>query len=265
MLPADGKMLPCNYASQGLGPGIVFLHGLAASLRDWNQLLPALAQAGWQAAALDLLGHGASAHPQQAAAYTAQAVYDHFCGWLESMQLKGPLVLVGHSFGGYLSLLHALHEPQSVRALILIDPFYSPRQLAYPLRLFHRQGRTASAALRYIPTRLMTLALGFTPNHSAFSPDIRRQIAADVKRAAPEIMNIPGSMLDLTSCLPQIRQPVLLLWGERDPTLTPASFERLQAGLPAAQGSMIPGSFHQPHLTASAQVLASMQKFLEQI
>jgi pimeloyl-ACP methyl ester carboxylesterase len=265
MQPADGKMLPCNYASQGRGPGIVFLHGLAASLRDWDQLLPALAQEGWQAAALDLLGHGASAHPRGTASYTAETVYEHFRGWLKMMQMSGPLVLVGHSFGGYLSLLHTLNEPQSVRALILIDPFYTPRQLAYPLRLFHRQGRAASAALRYIPTRLMTLALGFTPNHSAFSPAVRRQIAADVKRAAPEIMYIPGSMHDLTTCLPRIEQPILLLWGELDPTLAPASFERLRAGLPAAQGGMIAGSFHQPHLTAAAHVLAQTRKFLEQI
>ena len=52
--------VPCttNYVSQGAGAPVIMVHGLAASLHDWDFLLPELAKAGYAGYALDLLGHG---------------------------------------------------------------------------------------------------------------------------------------------------------------------------------------------------------------
>ena len=52
-----------NYVQAGEGAPVIMLHGLAASLHDWDALLPALARAGYAGYALDILGHGDSAKP----------------------------------------------------------------------------------------------------------------------------------------------------------------------------------------------------------
>ena len=47
-----------NYVKEGDGPPVILIHGLAASLHDWDDLIPELAANGYSAYAPDLLGHG---------------------------------------------------------------------------------------------------------------------------------------------------------------------------------------------------------------
>ena len=42
------------------GPPVVMVHGIAASLHDWDDLIPELTKNGHTSYALDLLGHGES-------------------------------------------------------------------------------------------------------------------------------------------------------------------------------------------------------------
>ncbi|MBI3737910.1 MAG: alpha/beta fold hydrolase, partial [Chloroflexi bacterium] len=52
-----------NFISKGKGSPVILIHGLAASLHDWDFLLPELDKAGYAGYALDLLGHGESPKP----------------------------------------------------------------------------------------------------------------------------------------------------------------------------------------------------------
>ena len=67
-----------NYVQQGTGSPVILVHGLAASLHDWDALLPELASAGYAAYALDLLGHGESFKPLARTEYTVESVFAHF-------------------------------------------------------------------------------------------------------------------------------------------------------------------------------------------
>src|SRR5512140_3803481 len=94
-----------NYVQQGQGAPVILAHGLAASLHDWDDLLPVLAASGYAGYALDLLGHGESYKPVNRSAYTVKTVFDHFSDWIDSLQVKEPMTLIGHSLGGGLSLM----------------------------------------------------------------------------------------------------------------------------------------------------------------
>ncbi len=54
-----------NSVRAGEGAPVILAHGLAASLHDWDALLPELAAHEYAGYALDLLGHGESAKPTQ--------------------------------------------------------------------------------------------------------------------------------------------------------------------------------------------------------
>ena len=59
------------YEKQGDGPPAILIHGMGASLRQWDYLMPQLAAAGFSAYALDLPGHGDSLKPEAAEHYQA--------------------------------------------------------------------------------------------------------------------------------------------------------------------------------------------------
>ncbi|MDX1379056.1 MAG: alpha/beta fold hydrolase, partial [Anaerolineales bacterium] len=95
-----------NFVQAGEGTPVVLIHGVAASLHDWDDLIPALTMNGCATYALDLLGHGDSPKPDSRA-YHVDQVFDHFLDWMTSLRLTEPAVLIGHSLGGYLALEYA--------------------------------------------------------------------------------------------------------------------------------------------------------------
>src|SRR5688572_21404645 len=110
-----------NYVTQGEGSPVVMVHGLAASLHDWDDLLPELSANGYAGYALDLMGHGESAKPHHHADYTVPNAYQYFEKWIDALELQQPFTLIGHSLGGGLSLLYTLRHPERVRGLVLVN------------------------------------------------------------------------------------------------------------------------------------------------
>jgi pimeloyl-ACP methyl ester carboxylesterase len=91
-------------------------------------LMPELVSAGYRCYAPDLLGHGESAKPDTSQQYHIEIFYNYLETWFDSQQIKQPAIFIGHSMGGYLSLLFSLRRPELVRGLVLVDPLFSPSQ-----------------------------------------------------------------------------------------------------------------------------------------
>lgn len=237
------------YTCQGKGQPIILIHGVAASRHDWTRLAPVLAKAGFQAYALDLPGHGDSEKPEEAAQYHVEVFHDRLQEWINSLHLLQPPILVGHSLGGYLSLVYAHRHPEGVAGMFLIDPLYTPEQLSPLLRVARRRPDLGARTMRAVPEWLINMLLGWDPSSAAeFSPEARRQIANDYKRASPHFVYITQDIPDLSPLLPQIEQPTQVIWGERDLTLKPESFPRLVRTLKHASGIPIHACGHQPHI-----------------
>jgi pimeloyl-ACP methyl ester carboxylesterase len=260
-----------NFVSQGEGAPVVMIHGLAASLHDWDDLIPELVQRGYAAYALDLLGHGDSPKPDSRA-YRMDWLFDHFAAWLDSLGLDQPPVLVGHSLGGYLALEYARRHPARTRSLVLVDPFYRLEQLPSLVRFSYRRPRLNLAMVERAPEwllRIMIDATSLSMGHSNggahnLPARVRAQTALDYKRTAAGVYNLPNTVVDLTDYLPQIELPSLILWGERDTTLAPASFTDLASALPCVTARTLP-SGHVPHQSHAAQFNALVIGFLDSL
>lgn len=245
-----------NYVQQGSGEPVILTHGLAASLHDWDDLLPALANTGYAGYALDLLGHGESYKPVDRHEYTFNTVFDHYSSWIDSLQINKPMILIGHSLGGGLSLQYALRYPERVRALVLVNPFYDIHQLPPLLRFAFRRKLINTNLIDRTPYRLFRFMVDMTSfnyyighRESHVLPEhIRYQTALDYKRAASGIYNIPRTLPDSTLDLPRIQQPTLLIWGKRDQTLAPKSFPNIRKLLPnVVSFHTMPICGHVPH------------------
>lgn len=260
-----------NYISQGQGPPVIMIHGIAASLHDWDDLMPELTQSGYSSYALDLLGHGESPKPDSRA-YQMDWLFEHFLNWINSLRLTEPAVLIGHSLGGYIALEYALRVAAWTRGLVLVNPLYSLRQLpAFLRRTYHRPNlssfivrRTPKWIFRMI-VDMASIAMGHSNGALHSLPvRVRAQTARDYARAAPGVYHVPNTGEDLTPHLPSISLPTLVIWGDRDQTLSPASFPKLVAAMPRAVGRSIRAG-HTPHQSNPAEFNEIVKAFLSEV
>lgn len=263
-----------NYVQQGNGEPVILVHGLAASLHDWDDLLPELDQSGYASYALDLFGHGESDKPADHHKYTYQKVYDDFSAWLDTLQIKQPFTLIGHSLGAGLSLQYALQHPEKVKALVLVNPFYDVQQLPSILQKFFKRQLISTNLIDRTPHRLFRMFVDMTSfnfyigrRQTHILPEhIRYQTALDYKRASSGIYNIPRTLPNLTSDLPRLQQPILLIWGNRDQTLTPVSFPKIGKVLPnVVDTHIMPICGHVPHQCHPEQFNPHVMKFLKSL
>lgn len=247
-----------NFVQAGEGTPLIMIHGLAASFHDWDDFIPAARDAGYASYALDLLGHGDSFKPENIEDYNIDEVYAHLVEWLDSLALEEPPVLIAHSLGSYLALMHALRAPERVRALVLTNPFFDIRQLSptvqlisrYPLlntRLIEHTPYWMFRALVDLSSMKFNLGGGGSSHSYLLSEEIRNQTALDYKRADSGIFNLPRTLRPLTQELPSLEKRTLVIWGRHDRTLSPLSFPDLVRLLPNARGITIDDCGHVPH------------------
>jgi pimeloyl-ACP methyl ester carboxylesterase len=112
------------------GPAVVLVHGLGGSHLNWDLFAPLLTPHArvW---ALDLPGFGRSEPGgRNTTVYSNVAVLQRF---LDEV-VGEPVVLIGNSMGGMISILAAGERPDAVTGLVLIDPAVpGPRRALDPL------------------------------------------------------------------------------------------------------------------------------------
>lgn len=115
---------------------VICVHGAHDHGRMWDQVAPALAARGYHVVALDLRGHGASG-PIASGHIWEACTLDLV---MLARTFGEPVGLLGHSFGGGLSLYVAAVFPELVRWVVDIDG------LGPPVVVFEEEQDLASAA-----------------------------------------------------------------------------------------------------------------------
>lgn len=107
-----------HVAEVGRGPLVLLLHGFPEFWWAWRHQLPALATAGWRAAAMDLRGHGGSDKTPQG--YDPATLAADITAVIRSLGER-EAVLVGHGWGAYGAWTAAAMRPAHVRAIAALS------------------------------------------------------------------------------------------------------------------------------------------------
>jgi pimeloyl-ACP methyl ester carboxylesterase len=106
--------------SNGSGPVIILLHGIATSSKSWNHLIPYLKN-DHRVITIDLLGFGLSPKPNWYA-YTPEEHVKNIHYTIKKLKINEPFILIGHSMGSLLALHYANKHPKNIRHLYLLSP-----------------------------------------------------------------------------------------------------------------------------------------------
>jgi len=120
---SDGaKLCICAWgpAETADAPLAICVHGVLDQAAIWDEVAVGLALRGYRVMALDLRGHGRSAHHPANVAIT---VLDFLLDLTTlAAEAKRPFVLIGHSMGATVAALFASAHPERVAHLILVEP-----------------------------------------------------------------------------------------------------------------------------------------------
>jgi pimeloyl-ACP methyl ester carboxylesterase len=106
----------------GQGPAILLESGGGMDSTEWAALAPRLAQeTGATVIAYDRAGFGKSDLPETK--YDLREDTAALWRGLRTLGLDQDLILVGHSYGGFLIRFEAAEHPDTVRGMIFVDPF----------------------------------------------------------------------------------------------------------------------------------------------
>jgi pimeloyl-ACP methyl ester carboxylesterase len=176
-----------HYAHAGEGPLILFLHGFP---QCWYQYRHQLAEFSRDHLALapDLRGYNLSSKPDDVHAYLTCTLVEDIRQLVEQLGYE-QFVLVGHDVGGAVAWSFALHHPQMLSALAILD---TPHPTLF------------DEALRNDPEQQQASAYMLT----ARRPDAAALIAADDFRALRESLDEPFfSAQDLERYAQSWREP----------------------------------------------------------
>ena len=113
-----GPVRYLDFGGPAHGPVIVCVHGLGGSAVNWSAIAPLLT-GRCRLLAPDLAGHGLTQSGGRGTDVVANRSLLH--EFIESVP-GSPVILMGNSMGGMISLLEASAAPDAVVGLILVDP-----------------------------------------------------------------------------------------------------------------------------------------------
>lgn len=254
-----------RYAVEGIGRPLILIHGFGASMGHWRKNIPVLAEAGYQVFAIDLLGFGQS---DKALIPYSVEVWEEMLADFWTAKVQEPAVFIGNSIGALLSLMMLSHHPEMAAGGVLLNAAgglnHRPEELNAPLRL------VMGAFTKLVSSKIVGGFLFDRIRQKSRLKKTLEQVYSDRTAITDELVEIlyqpscdPGAQKVFASILtappgprpeellPQVTQPLLIIWGEADPW-TPIAGSKLYQALAETspeqfQFISIPNTGHCPH------------------
>lgn len=252
-------------AGRGHARTIVLIHGIGANgARDFAELIPWLAR-DFHVLTFDLPGFGQSS---KANALYSPGNYAAFVKHVTDRYARRPFVLLGHSMGGVVALRFAATYPEDVERLVLMSVPGILHRLSYSSQYLAHLGMEFLPSFMSPGERIASLARKLLGRVERFDIDPETVLENPSRRAGllggdpARIAGLALVLEDLSTALPRIAAPTLILWGEDDTLAPPRTGRLLAAVMPQTRLVVLPGVAHVPMLEDPPAFRRALAPFL---
>jgi len=245
-------------------PGVLLVPGFRAHARWWDFVAPLLADQ-FHVVAIDLGGMGDSGYRP---VYSHALYAEEIAGVIEHAQLRSATV-VGHSFGGIVSIGAAWRFPHAIARAVIIDS-----RVSFPDSDVRREGPERHAKRRYPDASSALQRFRLVPDQGGVVAPIWDHVAAhSIKQEDgawvwkfDDACAAPGLLLpELTDAemLQEIALPVDYICGEFSSVVPPALAQRIGRCLRNGRGPIvIPDAHHHVLLDQPLALTAVLRALL---
>lgn len=235
---------------------LVLVHGtgeLGATI--WDSTIKELKES-FHILTFDLPGFGRS---EKKNALYSPAKYARFLNWAIGKYTSKPVYLIGHSFGGAISLYYAGIFPDKLHRLILVDTAGILHRSSFTKNVLDQQlsGEVKIGKKNIIEKPLSTLKyiVGTTienVENAVVPEDIGPLLGSKTFRATVldgDPIRISAMALihtDFSPILPKVKVPTVIIWGEKDPIAPLRTGKLLAYRINKSSLSVLNGLKHNP-------------------
>ena len=255
------------YETVGSGIPLILVHAGVADCEQWDtEFLDFSAKN--QVVRYDMRGYGCSD--------PVEGAFSHLCdltGVIDELVLNPPLILMGCSIGGVLSLNYALENPDNIRALIMIGPGSCGFDLDNCTQELFLEAMKAFeegdlGRLAEIETQIWFDCMHAEPDQvdqsmRALLYDMNRSVLnRESQKMDQELPEMPKPSIKK---LQEIDFPVLIIVGSDDLPYMHAAADYLVENIRLARKEVIEDAAHLPNLDQPHLFQEVVQDFLEDV
>jgi pimeloyl-ACP methyl ester carboxylesterase len=251
----EGHRMHYYVAGPEDGRPVVLVHGLGGQAEDWRNLTPFLRAAGFRVYTPDLFGFGRSDRPAEFS-YSIPDQAASVFAFMDAMGLK-QVDLGGLSMGGWIVQRMAADHPERIRKLMIFDSAGLNQKPSWNTALFTP---ASGAELDELDALLM-------PHPPEVPPFVVHDLLRLSRDHAWVMHRALESMLaghDTTDALlPQLKMPVLIVWGELDHIMPLAQGEMMHQLVRQSQLEVVEGCGHLAVVQCADRIGSKVQAFLK--
>ncbi len=250
------------YDDTGNGPLVVCVPSMGDMRGEYRFLIPQLIEAGYRAASMDVRGMGETSVEWDD--YTVAGVGADIIALIRELN-AGPAVIVGTSMAAGAAVWAAAEAPELIRGMIIVGPFV------------RGDGNWLLETLFSIMFARPWGASMWVKYFSTLYPTRKPEDFAGYKSALKANLNEPGRLGTLLKMLhaskrasedriPQVKKPVLVLMGSKDPDFKdPETEAKWVADNLNGRYTMIENAGHYPHAEMPEITGPLMLKFIQSV
>lgn len=265
---AEGSRL--HYIDEGKGQVLLFVHGTPSWSFDFRNVIKAL-RYSYRCIAIDHIGFGLSDKPS-GVDYSALAHSKRLEKFIKDLNLHD-ITLVLHDFGGPIGFHFAIRCPERVKNLIILntwmwssegDPEYKriKKVLKSPLMPFLY--RYFNFSPRFILPRSFGDRKLSKKIHTQYTaPFLNSKQREGMVAFARSLLNDQEWFQKLWDNRGIINdKPALMIWGMKDPVLSPIYLKKFQEGFPLNEVVTLPACGHFPQEEYPEEVVEAIQSWM---
>lgn len=207
----------------GCGQTVLLIHGLPGCIEDWEPIMPELSKR-FHIIAYDRPGHGFSSANNLR--YNLDHNTDIAFAIIQKLGLNNP-VIVGHSYGGSITLAMAVRDLSAIKAFVSVSPIISTKgkpDLVFKILKIPLMGSALRLFMKLFGHNMVKkgMEIAFDPNQKDMPRDFVNKrcmiisLPSNLVTTAREEMEIRPDLSNITTHYDKIKKPLFIVHGSSD-------------------------------------------------